>query len=90
MVNIQSTKIDVFPQVIIVGPTVPYVFVFIENYFLTYYTTSEVAYTIRQNRLVHKNEQLKGLIRLNHSLTTPSLGMHSRTRIRQQTRKETV
>lgn len=50
MVNIQSTKINVFPQVIIVGPTVPYVFVFIENYFLTYYTTSEVAYTIRKNR----------------------------------------
>lgn len=59
-----------FPQIIIVGSTVPYVYVFIENYFLSHYT-SEVAYTIRQNCLVHKNGQLKRLIRLNHSLTRP-------------------
>lgn len=70
MVNIQSTKIDMFPQIIIVGPTVPYVYVFIEKYLLSFYT-SEVANAIRQNCLVHKNGQLKGLVRLNHSLTRP-------------------
>lgn len=33
-----------FPQIIKVGPTVPYVYVFIENYFLSLYVWSGLHY----------------------------------------------